>query len=161
MSVIGNKNAVGNKGGRPQEYDRVLIASKMIEWAKQDDSININKFCAYNDIPSRTMLEWVDSDTEFSRAYDKVKTFLAFRREEKLNNGELHVKAFDLNATVYDRFTRHEKIQLDDLESARKQKEAQAASKEEQDKANAVVEALSRLQAQFCIDESSSPETKP
>jgi hypothetical protein len=149
--------------GRPQEYDRVKIANDLIEWAKRSDSINLNKFCAYNDpiISPHAMLRWCREDDKFRTAYEKAKTFLAFRREEQLSSGELHAKAYDLNATVYDQFHRAEKIELDDLESARKQKEAQAASKEEQDKANAVVEALSRLQAQFCIDESSSPETKP
>jgi hypothetical protein len=125
---MGNQNAIGNQGGRPSEYDKVAIAERMLEWAKQDDSININKFCAYNDIPARTFLEWVDDDIEFSRAYDKVKTFLGFRREERLNSGELHVKAFDLNATVYDQFNRAEKISMDDMAAARKLKEVETAA---------------------------------
>lgn len=125
---LGNQYALGNNGGRPVEYDKSAIAKKMVDWAKQEDSININKFCAYNDLPSRTFLEWVSADTEFSRAYDLVKTHLAFRREERLNSGELHVKAYDLNATVYDQFTRAEKISMDDMDAERKKKVAEVST---------------------------------
>lgn len=137
-------------GGRPQEYDRVAVAEALIEWAKKSDSININKFCAYHDpiIPARTFLSWVESDPEFSRAYDKCKLFLAFRREENLNKGELHVKAYDLNATVYDQFHRKEKITMDDMESARKVKEAKAGTPEERQKADDIVKQLDRLQSE-------------
>lgn len=144
----GNQYAVGNEGGRPKEYDRKAIASALIEWAKRDDSINLNKFCAYHDpiISPHAMLRWCREDNEFRTAYEQAKTFLGFRREEKLNNGELHTKAFDLNATVYDAFHRAEKIELDDMESARKVKEAKAGTPEERAKADAVVEMLDKLQ---------------
>lgn len=135
-------------GGRPQEYDRIAVADALIEWAKKPDSININKFCAYHDpiIPCRTFLSWVESDPEFSRAYDKAKLFLGFRREELLSSGDLHVKAYDFNATVYDQFHRKEKITLDDMESARKVKEAKAGTPEERAKADEIVKQLDKLQ---------------
>jgi hypothetical protein len=98
--------------GRPREYDLKKVANDLIEWAKKDDSINLNKFCAHNDIVPSTMLRWKDEDKEFREAYDKTKSYIAFRREEQLSKGKLHVKAYDLNATVYDAFSRDEKMYM-------------------------------------------------
>lgn len=155
----GNQNAVGNDGGRPEEFDKVAVAEALIEWAKRDDSINLNKFCAYHDpiINPRTILRWANENIEFRRAYEKAKSFLGFRREEKLSSGELHSKAYDLNATVYDQFHRAEKIAIDDMESARKIKEVAAGTEEERQRADSIVKQLDKLQA----ERSSSMETKP
>jgi hypothetical protein len=157
----GNQYALGNAGGRPQEYDRVKIAHDLIEWAKKPDSLNLNKFCAYNDpiISPHAMLRWCREDPEFRTAYDKAKTFLGFRREEMLNSGELHVKAFDLNATVYDAFNRAEKIEMDDMVSARKQKELVTATQQDVQRAEDIVKQLDKLQSFFSGEESS--ETSP
>jgi len=124
-----NKGAKpANPVGRPCEFDRVQVAKDMIEWAKQPDSININKFCALHDpiIPPATFTRWRDEDPEFRAAYECVKLFLAFRREEKLNSEQLHVKAYDLNATVYDYFLREEKLLMMKHESDLKAKSEQA-----------------------------------
>ena len=34
------------KAGRPREYDSEIIAQEMLEWVKDEDSINIAQFCA-------------------------------------------------------------------------------------------------------------------
>lgn len=155
----GNQYAVGANNGRPQEYDRLAVAEALIDWAKKDDSININKFCAYHDpiIPSRTFLNWVQEDEVFRRAYDKAKLFLGFRREEKLNKGELHVKAYDFNATVYDQFHRAEKIALDDMESDRKVKQIAAGTEEDRQRVEAMTKQIDKAQK----ERQSSSETKP
>lgn len=156
---IGNQNAIGNNGGRPEEFDKVAVAAALIEWAKRDDSINLNKFCAYHDpiINPRSMLRWAHEDVEFCRAYEKAKSFLGFRREEKLSSGELHSKAYDLNATVYDQFHRAEKIALDDMESDRKVKQIAAGTEEDRQRVEAMTKQIDKAQK----ERQSSSETKP
>lgn len=111
--------------GRPREYDRAKVANDLIQWAQKEDSINLNKFCALHGIVPSTMLRWKDEDSDFREAYDYAKAFLGFRREEQLSKGKLHVKAYDLNATVYDAFGRDEKLAISKIEAdQRKQEEA-------------------------------------
>lgn len=99
--------------GRPREHDRAKIAQDLIEWAKRQDSINFNKFAAYYEpiFPVSKLRLWSAEDPEFRTAYECAKNFLAFRREEWLNQDKLHVKAFDLNATVYDLQHKEEKME--------------------------------------------------
>lgn len=108
--------------GRPKEYDREAIGKALLEWAKKDDSLNLNGFCTTNDplIPPSYLSVWAKEDDEFSQAYEITKSFLAVRRELKLKDGELHVKAYDLNASVYDFFLKEER---------RKEKEHEAEVK--------------------------------
>lgn len=97
--------------GRPREHDRDKVFTDLIEWAKQSDSININKFCAHYEpcLAPSMILNWTREDPEYRRTYEKAKTFLAYRREEMLNKYQLHVKTYDLNATHYDLFLREDK----------------------------------------------------
>jgi hypothetical protein len=97
--------------GRPREFDRDKVANDLVEWAKKDDSINLNKFCALNEpriAPSKLAL-WSKEDDNFRLAYEEAKSFLAYRREEWLNSQALHVKAYDLNASTYDYFLKEER----------------------------------------------------
>lgn len=90
--------------GRPREYNREKIFEDLIEWARKDDSLNINKFCCTQDPPFgvRRLSEWARGNHDFLLSYETAKAFLACRREEKLSTQELHVKAYDLTASVYD-----------------------------------------------------------
>ncbi len=108
--------------GRPREHNRNQIAIDLIEWAKKDDSLNLNKFCAlYNPpIPPSKITHWAKEEEGFRLAYESAKTFLGFRREEKLNGNELHVKAYDLNAATYDYFLKEERRQHAEFEAALK-----------------------------------------
>src|SRR5690349_20543326 len=110
--------------GRPQEYDREVIARELIEWAQKDDSINLNKFCALHNpiFPPSYLSVWAKESKEFSQAYEAAKSFLGFRREERLNSEELHVKAYDLNAKTYDYFLR-EQVELESNQDTHKKKE--------------------------------------
>lgn len=111
-----------NHRGRPREHNREQIAQDMIEWAKKDDSINLNKFCALYDppIPPSKITNWAKEEDYFRQAYESTKAFIGFRREEKLNNEELHVKAYDLNATTYDHFLKDERRQQAEYEASLK-----------------------------------------
>ena len=115
--------------GRPKEYDRDALALSLIEWAKQPDSINLNKFCALNSIPPSYITAWAKDSKNFSEAYELAKSYIGFRREELLTNNCLHVKAYDLNATTYDHFLKQER---------RTQAEFEASLKNEQAKENAI-----------------------
>jgi hypothetical protein len=115
--------------GRPEKYDRKQIALDLIAWAKQDDSINLCKFCCLHDpiIPPPYLSEWAKEDKDFSEAYRVAKSFLGFRREEKLNRDEMHVKAYDLNAKTYDFFLNEQAQATSAFESSLKQKEAESS----------------------------------
>ena len=108
--------------GRPRIHNREQVAIDMIDWAKKEDSINLNKFCAhYDPIISPSFLGiWARESEEFRRSYEAAKAFLAYRREEKLNTEELHVKAYDLNATNYDILLREEERNQAEFESSLK-----------------------------------------
>lgn len=112
--------------GRPQKWDRSKVATDLLNWAKQPDSINLNKFCALYEpsIPPSLITVWAKESEEFMIAYESAKTYLGFRREEMLSSDMLHVKAYDLNATTYDYFLKEEKRKQAEFESnLRKQEE--------------------------------------
>jgi len=111
--------------GRPREHDRDKIAEELIEWARQPDSVNFNKFCCTREppIPATKLLLWSKEDASFRMAYDTAKAFLGARREEWLTSEQLHVKAYDLNANVYDLIARDEKRAQAEYESLLKKAE--------------------------------------
>ncbi len=106
-------------GGRPREYDIKKIGEDLVNWSKKPDSINFNKFCCTYEpmIPPTYLLRWAKVDEEFCIAYEKAKSSLGARREEMLNSENFHVKAYDLNATVYDEFLKSEKRQQAEFEA--------------------------------------------
>lgn len=95
-------------GGRPREHDRSKIAQDMILWARKEDSLNLNGFCADCLIPPQKLSEWAKEDSEFREVLWVVKSFLARRREKCVSEGTLHQKAYDLNAKVYDALIKEE-----------------------------------------------------
>ena len=112
-------------GGRPREYDREKIAKELVEWAKNPDSVNFNKFCCTREppIPASKLLIWSNDCDEFRYSYETAKAFLACRREEWLSSDKLHVKAYDLNNTVYDLISRDEKLAISKYESDMRKEE--------------------------------------
>ena len=104
--------------GRPG-HDREEIARKLIEWARKEESRNLNGFCCQLEPPinANMVMNWARECIKFREAYEIAKAFLADRRERLLNEGKMHVKAFDLNASVYDIFTQDEKRSQAEFES--------------------------------------------
>jgi len=98
-----------NLGGRPREHDRDKIAEDMIIWAAKEDSLNLNGFCAEQLIAPSQITQWASQEEGFRKAYEITKAILGQRRERGLINGTVHVKAYDLNAAVYDRFLKEER----------------------------------------------------
>jgi hypothetical protein len=91
------------KQGRPRKFDRDEYAIKLATWALKDDSLNLNGFCGEEGIPATYLHVWARDNQNFSLAYEATKAKLARRREVALKEGNLHVKAYDLNARVYDK----------------------------------------------------------
>ena len=127
--TISSEKKSANPNGRPREHDRDQIALDLIEWAKKEDSINVNKFCAMYNPPfaCKKLSEWSHEDPRFRESYDIAKTFLAFRREEWVSTDMLHVKAYDLTAAAYDHVVKEERMLQSTFESnLRKEQEKSA-----------------------------------
>ena len=117
------------KAGRPKKWDREEMGKKLLAWAQKSDSINLNAFCCQNkpSFPPSNITRWANDSEEFNDAYETAKAYLAVRREKMLNENKLHVKTFDMNATVYDFFLRSERRAQSEFEAKVK---AEAAMKE-------------------------------
>jgi len=96
-------------GGRLRKHDRDEIAEKLVQWSTKDSSLNLCGFCAENMITPQRLTEWAKSCERFQEALAKAKCFIAFRRENKVSSGELHLKSYDLNVATYDYFLKQER----------------------------------------------------
>lgn len=108
--------------GRPREHDRYQIAIDLIEWAQKDDSYNLNGFTAETLIDPSKLINWAKEDESFRQALNIAKGILGKRREQGLTEGKVHQKAYDLNATVYDRYLKDER--REDIDYALERKAA-------------------------------------
>ena len=114
------------KVGRPREYNAEIIANEMIEWSKDEDSINIVGFCA--DRGYLPDLIWrLDKESEdFSYAYTITRMKLAERRERLLNNDMLNYGSWQRYQKGYDPFLSKDEDDKDDKDAARKKGIAEA-----------------------------------
>lgn len=99
----GNKFALGNKGGRPPR-DKDKLFTDLVEWAKRPDSIHLAKFASTYEppFPTRALYKWKKESEDYEEAYLIAKDFLAWRREEWVNNDMLKDLPFKLNFYSYD-----------------------------------------------------------
>ncbi len=95
--------------GRLPEYDREQAAEDLLEWSQLESSLNLNGFCAYYKVPPSYVSRWAKENEIFRQAYELAKARLGERRERLLSQDLLHVKAYDLNANVYDPFLKEER----------------------------------------------------
>lgn len=116
--------------GRPREHDREQIAEDLIVWAQKEDSYNLNGFCGEQLISPSKITDWARECKEFRGAYEKAKAILGARRERGLVNGTLHVKAYDLNASVYDHFLKTDKREQLEYEKSLEEKEQEKVDPE-------------------------------
>jgi|SRR5579872_5718 len=138
----------GNPMGRPREYDLKKVAADLLEWAQKDDSWNLCGFSADFLISPSLVLGWSKKDPDFCLAYELAKAMLGRRRERDVSKGKLHVKAYDLNATCYDRYLKDEKMDFLKLEASLKAQEQQALSEGDLQKYNQIQKMLAELQQQ-------------
>ncbi len=121
-------------GTDTKRNDREEVAKQLLEWAKKDSSINLCEFCVEFCKPMiqpSLLYKWGCEDPVFRKTYELAKSFIAYRRERKLNTEELHVKAYDLNARAYDFFldTKKQKEAQENAEATVKAKQALEAEK--------------------------------
>lgn len=144
--------------GRPREHDRDQIALDLIEWAKTDDALNLNKFCAIKGIAPPKITDWAKEDNFFREAYELCKAHIGYRREEKLKTGEVHVKAYDLNATTYDHFLKQERRSALEHEVTLKSQLMAHNSEESNNKMDALCNTLKALQDRNISDTNTNAE---
>lgn len=102
----------------PRTYDRDKVERDLFEWSKKDTSVNLCGFCDEFDLDPDVLLKWAKADLDgLGRTYRLAKARLGSRRELKLKNGDLHTKAYDLNAATYDLFLKEEKMAMLKYES--------------------------------------------
>jgi hypothetical protein len=156
-----------HKGGRPRTRDRVKIAADLVEWAKKDENINLNGFCCEYEPPfsPQVLYEWAEEkDAEgwlITESMRIAKAFLAKRREIKLNDGTLHSKAYDKNATAYDYIMKKDLQEQMEFESTLKQREMKSVSQADVERFESVMGQLSSLRKDRSnADSSMSDEAK-
>jgi len=134
---------------RPREHDREKIAEDLIDWAKKEDSINLNKFCCTREppiAPSKISI-WASECDKFRKAYEQSKAYIGARREEMLTKGTLHVKAYDLNANTYDYFLKQERREQAKFDSDLSKEVAKQISKEDMSRFEQFIQSFQALQS--------------
>lgn len=126
--------------GRPREWDRAKVAQDLVEWSKLDTSINLCEFCGMHMLQATKITDWAREDEHFRAAYHIAKHNIGSRREVKLSKGELHQKAYDLNARTYDHFLKEEHREQIAYESSLK-----VEKPEDTEKTKEAVQALNRF----------------
>lgn len=122
---------VNDEGGRPREYNTIEVSENILKWASEETSLNLNGFCARHGIPPEKISRWAKEDDRFRQVLSLVKSHLADRREQRVSQGALHQKAYDLNAKVYDAFLKEEWREQLAYETQLKAKEAETVTEEQ------------------------------
>jgi len=132
--------------GAPRTHDREEVRNKMIEWALEEESLNLNGFCRRVMISPQCILRWAKEEELFGSTYNLVRSILGDRRERALKEGNLHVKAYDLNATTYDAFLKEEKKEMMEYEYKLKALETLKVSEVDLARHDEVMKTLGKLQ---------------
>lgn len=106
--------------GRQRIYDPILIAEELLEWVKDEDSINFSGFCADRGYLPTLIWRLEKECTEFSEAYTLAKLKLAERRERFLNSDMLNYGAFQRYQSGYDPFLTKAEDEEKDKDAHRK-----------------------------------------
>lgn len=108
------------KAGRPREYDAEKIADELLEWSKDEESINIAQFCADRGYLPGLIWRLEKESEEFSYAYTIARLKLAERRERLMNNNLLNYGAWQRYQRGYDPFLAKDEDDKEDKDAARK-----------------------------------------
>lgn len=102
------------KAGRPRVYDAEKIAQELLEWVKDESSINFCSFCADRGYLPGLIWRLEKESQDFSDAYSLAKMKLAERRERYLNSELLNYGAWQRYQKDYDPFLfKHEEADRD------------------------------------------------
>lgn len=103
-----------------RQYDPDKMAEELLEWVKDEESINFTQFCADRGYLPGLIWRLEKESEEFSYAYQIAKMKLAERRERFLNAEMLNYGAYQRYQSDYDPFlNKHENVEKD-KDSARK-----------------------------------------
>ena len=113
--------------GTPRVLDRDEVGKELIDWSKEETSINLCDFCCSRSylLDPMLLVNWARTDEKFAITYRIAKTHLGSRRERLLNEGKFHTKTYEMNANTYDYFLREEKRDQCTFESDLKVKEGE------------------------------------
>jgi hypothetical protein len=102
----GNKNAVGNEGGRPQIWtEKVLdeLAKDILKWADLPDSIVIKCWAVDHGIHQDMLPDLKKKSIKFCLAHNIAKDKVGCRREKLALLGELDAGIVKCSMATYDR----------------------------------------------------------
>lgn len=108
------------KPGRPREYDAEKIADELLEWVKDEESINFVQFCADRGYLPSLIWRLEKENEDFSYAYTIAKMKLAERRERYLNAEQLNYGAYQRYQAGYDPFLCKAEDEEKDKDAARR-----------------------------------------
>ena len=122
MAPKGNKNALGNEGGRPRRFDLKKEAKALVEWANKKDSLVLRLFAAIRGYADQAKLhEYCEMEPEFRQAYNQAKMIIGARREQLLLSGKGHYAPFQRYAALYDPDLKQHEKELKQQENSDKQ----------------------------------------
>jgi hypothetical protein len=113
------------KGGRPRVYDPEKLIEEMLEWSKDEESINFTAFCAERGYLPGLIWRLEQENQDFADAYMLVRMRLAERRERLLNAEALNYGAFQRYQKGYDPFLQKAEDIEADKDVARKSRIAE------------------------------------
>jgi len=120
MAPTKNQMLEKRKAGRPREYDPQKIADELLEWSKDEESINIAQFCADRGYLPELIWRLEKESEDFSYAYTISRLKLAERRERLLNHDLLNYGSWQRYQRGYDPFLAKEEDDKEDKDTLRK-----------------------------------------
>lgn len=120
MSVSKASLLEKRKVGRPREYDADKIAEELMEWVKNEESINFAQFCADREYLPGLIWRLEKESENFSFAYTLARLKLAERRERMVNNDLLNYGSWQRYQRGYDPFLAKDEDEKEDKDASRK-----------------------------------------
>ncbi len=105
---------------KPRTYDYDKLAEEILEWAEQEDSINLCAFCVERGYLPGTLWDIQQKHEPFAQAYEFARMRLAERRERMLNADMLNAGSFHRYQAQYDPFLRKDETDEKDKDAARR-----------------------------------------
>jgi hypothetical protein len=100
-AMMGNRNALGNEGGRPPKYDLEKEADVLLEWAKKPDSTALYQFTNDKEYLYDDLDDFAIRSPKFSLALKKAKELIGQHREEHCNIGTMNYGVWSRSQAIY------------------------------------------------------------
>lgn len=138
-------------------WDVIKVGNDLVEWSKIENSLNLNRFCAYYDppFPVPYLFEWAGWKNEegehFLQCLQIAKGYLGDRRESAVLEGKLHVKPYDLGARAYDQVLQANWMFEERFMAQLKEEGLHQVSKECTDKVDSMIHQLDEIRSSLKI----------